>query len=112
MLKNVSLWILPFMLLMEGVYMSVLLKRIGYGDYKTNLACDTVAIVYVLCFTTFAISTRLFFRTKPISYVYTFYTVTSLVMLIVFVIMTYTEKVVGIGDGIEGGLFNFLCPHT
>lgn len=109
MLKIITSWLLFLLLFIEGVYLQVLLSRTDYASHATNLSCPTVFIMYGLCLTTLSISSILFFKTQPKSYVYLFYLILSLSMLITFFIMDVSEIIDGIGNG-AGGVMDFFCP--
>ncbi len=109
MLKTITSSLLFLLLFIEGIYLKVLLSRTDYGSHATNLGCDTVFIMYGLCLTTLSISSILFFKTQPKSYVYLFYLILSLSILITFFIMDITNIVDGIGNG-AGGVMDFFCP--
>lgn len=68
--------------------------------------------MYALCSITLIISMLLFFKTKPLSYIYSAYLIISLAMLVTFFIMNATDTVIGFGDGIEGSMLNYFCPRT
>ena len=109
MLKTITSSLLFLLLFIEGIYLKVLLSRTDYGAHATNLACDTVFIMYGLCLATLSIATVLLFKTRPKSYVYLFYLILSSSMLITFFIMDTANIVDGIGNG-AGGVMDFFCP--
>lgn len=109
MLKIITSWLLLILLFIEGLYLLDLLLRTDFGSHATNLGCDTVFIMYGLCFTTLSISLILFFKTLPKSDFYLFYLVLSSSMLITFFIMDVSEIIDGIGNG-AGGVIDFFCP--
>jgi bacteriorhodopsin len=112
MLKKISSWFLFFLLLIEGSYLKVLLSRTGYGNHGTSLGCDTLFIMYAICLITLVMAVVVFFKTRPISYLYSFYLIISLVMLITFISMNATGLIIGIGDGIEESWGHYFCPKT
>lgn len=110
MLKIIASGVLFLLLSIEGLYLlELLLLRTDFASHATNLACDTVFIMYGLCLTTLSISLILFFKTLPKSYFYLFYLASSSSMLIMFFIMDVSEIIDGIGNG-AGGLVDFFCP--
>jgi len=112
MLREITAWVLFCLLFIEGVYLKVLLSRSDFGHHGTNIACPTLLLMYTLCSITFIISLLLFFKTKPPASIYSAYLIASSVMLMAFFIMTITDTVTGIGNGVEGSVLNYFCPTT
>lgn len=112
MLREFTSWVLFSLLLIEGIYLKVLLKRTNYGDFATNLSCPALFLMSVLCLTTLIMAFVFFFKVKPISYVYLTCLALSSVMAMTFFAMNASEVIVGIGDGIEGSWMHFFCPKT
>ncbi len=112
MLKKIFSWLLFFLLLTEGFYFKALLIRTDYGSHGTTLGCDVIIIVFVCCLAALLISISLFMITKPRSNVYLAFLIASAFMLVIFFIMNLIGIIIGIGDGIDGSLLNFICPST